>query len=53
MMYMAGHDVQEEEKAPIYLEGSVIDHVDSFANLGSVVSSNGRTASKAFSALHL
>ena len=61
-LMVAGHDVQEEEKAPIHLEGGEIEHVDSFAYLGSVVSSNGRidaevdrriaNASKAFGALH-
>ena len=34
---MAGHDVQEVEKAPIHMEGSEIEDVDSFAYLGFVV----------------
>ena len=61
-LMVAGHDVQEKVKAPIHLEDSKIEHVDSSAYLGSVVSSNDRidaeidrsiaNASKAFSALH-
>ena len=57
---VAGHDVQV--KAPIHSEDGKIEHMDSSACLGSVVSSNGRidaeidmhiaNASMVFGALH-
>ena len=59
-LMVAGHDVQV--KAPIHLEDGKIEHMDSSACLGSVVSSNGRidaeidmhiaNASMVFGALH-
>ena len=60
-LLVVGHDVQEEDKAPIHLEHGSIDCVEEFCYLGSLVASSGRidtevdrritNASKAFGAL--
>ena len=60
-LLVAGHAVQEEDKAPIHLDHGSIDSVDEFTYLGSLVASSGRidaevdrriaNASKAFGAL--
>ena len=61
-LMVTGRVVEEEDKAPIVIDkNSVVDHVDEFPYIGSVIQSSGRMdadvekriilASKAFSAL--
>ena len=60
-LLVAGHAIQEEDRAPIQLERGSIDCVEEFSYLGSLVASSGRidteidrciaNASKAFGAL--
>ena len=60
-LLVAGHNVQDEERLPIVIRDTSIEHVDGFSYLGSLVKSNGRidaeidkriaNASRAFGAL--
>ena len=59
---VVGHGVTEEEKLPITVEGGMVEHVEHFQYLGSLISENGQVdaeidrciarASKAFGALN-
>ena len=59
---VVGHGVTEEEKLPITVEGGMVEHVEHFQYLGSLISENGQIdaeidrriagASRAFGALN-